>query len=52
MVRPVISPLINDFVNSRPQLFKRWIALCTGLIAFQQIRVRETSCVTQGIKIG
>ena len=40
MVRPVISSLIDHFVQSRPQLFKRWIALFTGLIAFQRIRVR------------
>ena len=42
MARPVISSLINHFVNSRPQLFKRWIALFTGLITFERIRVRET----------
>ena len=28
-------------------MFKRWIALFTGLITFQQIRVRETKYVTQ-----
>ena len=42
MARPVISSLINHFVNSRLQLFKRWIALFTGLITFERIRVRET----------
>ena len=52
MARPVISSLINHFVNSRPQLFKRWITLYTGLITFERIRVRETNCVTQWIEIG
>ena len=57
MVRPVISSfsllmsLINYFVNSRLQLFKRWLALFTGLITFQRIRVGETNCVTQWIEI-
>ena len=53
MLRPVISSfsllmsLIDHFVNSRLQLFKRWIVLFTGLITFQRIRVGETNCVTQ-----
>ena len=32
-------------------MFKRWLALFTGLITFQEIRVRETNCVTQWIEI-
>ena len=52
MVRLVISSLINHFVNSRPQLFRRCIALFTGSITFERIRARETNYVTQWIDIG
>ena len=54
MVRPVISSfslsmsLVNYFVNSRLQLFKRWIALFTGLITFQRIRVAKPIVLPSG----
>ena len=35
----------------RPQLFKSLIALSTGKITIQRIRVRETNCAIQWIVI-
>ena len=36
---------------TRPQLFKRWIALSTGYITIQQISVRETNYAIHWIVI-
>ena len=39
------------FARNWPALFKRWIAMSTGKIAFQRISISETNCVIQWIEI-
>ena len=42
---------VNLRLRTWPRLFKRWIALFTGLITIQLISIREINCTIHWIEI-
>ena len=44
-------PIVREDLIGWPQLFKRWIALSTGLITIQRISIRETNYAIRWIVI-